>query len=158
MPLWYVDVGLKIMIAMVINMVMPIIGAVITFAVPKLKQLYDNRNTHDPYVTRSTTMTWYKWFNGGSEYMIHFKYSDALNVCFVCMMYGLAMPILFPIAMITLRLQRLSEMTAVAWVARLPPAMGNSLNNTVLHMLQWAPLFLLMNGFWIVDNRSIFNN
>ena len=105
MPLWYVDVGLKIQLAMTINMCMPVIGTFITFFVPLLKQRYNNMNTGDPYVTRSTTLAWYKWFNGGSEYMIHFKYSDALNVCFVCMMYGLAIPLLFPVAAITLKLQ-----------------------------------------------------
>jgi len=36
--------------------------------------------------------------------MISFKYSDALNVCFVVMMYGISMPILFPIGAITLAL------------------------------------------------------
>lgn len=105
MPLWYVDVGLKIQLAMTINMFMPIVGVVITFLVPLLKQRIDNKNTDDAYVTRSTTLSWYKFFNGGGEYMIHFKYSDALNVCFVCIMYGISMPLLFPIAAVTLKLQ-----------------------------------------------------
>lgn len=104
MPMWYIDVGLKIQVAMIINMIMPIIGTVITFTVPLLKQRFDNRNTGDPYVTRSTTLGWYKFFNAGGEYMIHFKYSDAMNVVFVCSMYGLTMPMLFPIAAITLKL------------------------------------------------------
>lgn len=105
MPMWFIDVGLKIQLAMTINMIMPIIGVVITFAVPEIKRRIDNKNTGDPYITRSTTLGWYKFFNGGGEYMIHFKYSDCLNVCFVCSMYGLAMPLLFPIAAITLTLQ-----------------------------------------------------
>ena len=46
----------------------------------------------------------------------------------------------------------------MAWVARLPPAMDNKLNNNALNMLRYAPMFLLMNGFWLVDNRTIFNN
>lgn len=105
MPMWFVDVGLKIQLAMTINMIMPIIGVVITFMVPLAKRKVDNKNTDDPYITRSTTLQWYKWFNGPGEYMIHFKYSDALNVCFVCLLYGLAIPMLFPIAAITLKLQ-----------------------------------------------------
>lgn len=90
--------------------------------------------------------------------MIHFKYSDALNVSFVCLLYGLSIPILFPIAAITLKLQQVAERIAVAWVARLPPAMDNSLNNNAISMIKFAPLFLIMNGFWMVDNRTIFNN
>ena len=37
MPMWYLDVGLKIQVAMIINMFMPIIGTGITFLVPLLK-------------------------------------------------------------------------------------------------------------------------
>lgn len=158
MPMWFIDVGLKIQMAMTINMIMPLIGIVITFAVPLIKRKIDNKNTDDPYVTRSTTLQWYKFFNGPGEYMIHFKYSDALNVCFVCLLYGLAIPMLFPIAAITLKFQQFSEKIAVAWVARLPPAMDNSLNNNALNMASFAPLFLLMNGYWFVDNKTIFSN
>lgn len=157
-PMWYIDAGLKIQIAMLIQMFLPIISCIIAFTVPKLKQYYDNKGTGDPYVTRSTTLSKYKYYNGGSEYMIHFKYSDALNVTFVSLMYGLAIPLMFPIAVITLRLQNLCEKIAIAWVARLPPAMDNSLNNNALRMVSFAPMFLLMNGFWMVDNRIIFNN
>jgi hypothetical protein len=158
MPLWFIDAGLKINLAMLINMFMPIVSCALAFIVPELKKRFDNKNTGDPYITRSTTLSWYKFFNGGGEYMIHFKYSDALNVCFVCLMYGMAIPLLFPIAAITLKLQQVSEKIAIAWVARLPPAMDNSLNNNALMMITYAPLFLLMNSFWMVDNRTIFNN
>ena len=104
-PMWYIDVGLKIQLAMAINMFKPIISLFVSFLLPHLKQTYDNYGSFNPYVTRQTTMYWYKYFNGGSEYMIHFKYSDSLNLIFVTMLYGLTIPILFPIAAISLKLQ-----------------------------------------------------
>lgn len=99
-PMWYIDVGLKIQLSMLIQMFMPVIGLVITYATPQIKQLYDNRMTGNPYVTRQTTMYWYKYFNSGSQYYIHFKYSDSLNITFVTLLYGLTIPMLFPIAAI----------------------------------------------------------
>lgn len=96
--------------------------------------------------------------NGGAEYMIHFKYSDCMNVTFCALLYGLALPILFPIAAITLKNQQLAEKIVIAWVAKLPPAMDNSLNNNAMKMVSFAPIFLLLNGFWLVDNRVIFDN
>lgn len=90
--------------------------------------------------------------------MIHFKYSDALNVTYVALTYGLAMPIMFPIAAITLKLQQTFEKVAIAWCARMPPAMDNALNNNALNMVTFAPMFLLMNGFWMIDNKIIFDN
>lgn len=90
--------------------------------------------------------------------MIHFKYSDALNITYVTLLFGLGMPILFPIAIITLSLQELFEKITIAKVARLPPAMDNQLNDSALNLFSFAPIFLIMNGYWMVDNKAIFDN
>lgn len=45
-------------------------------------------------------MAIYKVIHSGIEYDIHFKYSAVLNVACVTMMYGVGMPILFPVAAI----------------------------------------------------------
>lgn len=34
----------------------------------------------------------------GNDYVMHFKYSSVLNVVFITMMYGVGMPLLFPLA------------------------------------------------------------
>lgn len=104
--------------AMFIQMFMPLSGLVCTFGYNKAMQLYDSKGTCDPYVTRQNTMFWYKAYNGSAEYLMHFKYSDSLNVIFVTLMYGLTMPMLFPIAAITLKLQNICEKITVAWAAR----------------------------------------
>lgn len=44
----------------------------------------------------------YRALYSGKDYEIHFKYSDAIVVVYVTMMYGIGMPILFPIAAFTL--------------------------------------------------------
>lgn len=36
--------------------------------------------------------------------------------------------------------------------------MDNALNNNALSMVTFAPMFLLMNGFWMIDNKIIFDN
>lgn len=41
---------------------------------------------------------------------------------------------------------------------RQPPAMDNVLGNRALQIVRWAPLFLLFNGFWMVDNQQMFNS
>ena len=54
----------------------------------------------------------------GKEWQIHFKYSDSLNITFLAMLYGLSMPIMFPMAMIIISNQRLAERTQVAFNMR----------------------------------------
>lgn len=36
--------------------------------------------------------------------------------------------------------------------------MDNALSNSVLSILKFAPLLLLFNGFWLLDNRQSFDN
>jgi hypothetical protein len=74
------------------------------------------------------------------------------------MMYGLGMPILFPIAAFTLFNQWLCERIVVAWSVKLPPAMDDTLSKNALNLIKWAPLFLLFNGYWMLSNRQIFEN
>lgn len=89
----------------------------------------------------------------GKDMPIHFKYSDCLNITFLAMLYGLGMPIMFPMAALIVTNQRLAERIQVAYNYRQPPAMDNSLSNSVLSILKYAPLMLLFNGYWLMDNR-----
>lgn len=36
--------------------------------------------------------------------------------------------------------------------------MDNSLNNNAIAMVTIAPMFLLFNGYWMIDNKAIFDN
>ena len=37
----------------------------------------------------------------GPDYIVHYKYSGILNVTYVTMLYGLGLPMLFPIAFLS---------------------------------------------------------
>lgn len=50
------------------------------------------------YKTKCSQIYQYMDLYSGPDYIIHFKYSTLLNFTFVTMMYGLGLPILFPIA------------------------------------------------------------
>ena len=70
--------------------------------VPYLLRGLDNGFTNDPYKTKKTSIQNFKILYSGKEYLIHFKYSDCLNVSYISMMYGLGMPLLYPVAALTL--------------------------------------------------------
>ena len=36
--------------------------------------------------------------------------------------------------------------------------MDNQLNDSALHLFSFSPIFLVMNGYWMVDNKVIFDN
>jgi hypothetical protein len=98
MPNWYAEVGSKIVMTMLINSILPYVGLVAGFLVPKIKRLLDSKFTGSYYVTKKTAMSGYKDLYSGADYVIHFKYSGLLNIVYITMMYGMGMPILFVLA------------------------------------------------------------
>lgn len=137
---------------------MPMVGVSIGFGVPWIKKLLDSKFTSNPYVTKSTTLSKYKSIYGGPDYLVHFKYSEMLNILFVSMLYGLGMPLLFPISGLALFMAYVCERISLAYITRQPPAMDDSLTKTALSMARFAPLLMLINGYWMLSNQQIFAN
>lgn len=94
----------------------------------------------------------------GADYTLHFKYSTVLNVVYITMMYGVGMPMLFPLAAFNFFNQWITERIIVAYQVRLPPALDDKLTNNCIGMLKGAPLLLLFNGYWMITNCQIFSN
>jgi hypothetical protein len=158
MPQWYMDVGLKIITTYLVQGLMPYINVVKETIIMKLKIRVDTKCSGNPFKTGKRTMQMYKGVYLGKDMPIHFKYSDMLNITFLAMMYGLGMPIMFPMASLIVYNQRLAERIQIAFNYRLPPAMDNSLSDSVLSIMKYAPLLMLFNGFWLMDNRQFFDN
>ena len=137
---------------------MPYINLVKETVMAQLKIRMDSKCTGNKFKTKSHTIQMYKAVYTGKEWDIHFKYSDTLNITFLAMLYGIGIPIMFPMAMIIISNQRLAERVQVAYNMRQPPVMDDALSKSVLSILKFAPLCLLFNGFWFLDNRQVFDN
>jgi len=80
---------------MLVNAFMPYITVVTTVM---MQQFYRALDGGDPKKTKMTSMASFVATWGGYEYTVHFKFANLLVVIYVSMMYGMGMPILFPIA------------------------------------------------------------
>src|SRR3569833_3035193 len=119
-------------------------------------RLKDRSFTKDTYKTKKTSMQLYVYLYSGSEYFIHFKYSAILNVTFVTMMYGMGLPILFPIAAFTYFVVYTMERLVVAYFVQMPPTFDNKMTKNAVSILRWAPLLHLAFGYWMLSNKQIF--
>ena len=117
-PQWYIDVGLKIVTTYLVQGLMPYINVVKESVIARLKICVDQKCSGNRYKSRSHTLQMYKAAYTGKEWPIHFKYSDALNITFLALMYGMHMPIMFFMAMIIISNQRLGERVQVAYNMR----------------------------------------
>jgi hypothetical protein len=83
---------------MIINSILPYIDIASSWAPKAIMQKMDRKFGSDIYVTKKTSIATYRDLYSGGEHFIHFKYSGILNVVYLTCMYGVGMPILFPIA------------------------------------------------------------
>jgi len=157
-PEWYADVGQNLFQTMIIQSILPYVTLTTGFVIPRLKAYLDSSFTGDAYMTKTTAMAQYINLYSGTDYVIHFKYSTVLNVVYITMMYGVGMPLLFPLAAFNFFNQWITERIIVAYQVRLPPALDDKLTNNCIGMLKGAPLMLLFNGYWMISNRQIFTN
>jgi hypothetical protein len=74
------------------------------------------------------------------------------------MMYGTGLPILFPIAAFSYFNSYICERIIVSFQVKLPPAMDDTLTNNMISKCKYAPLLMMMNGYWMLSNPEIFEN
>ena len=77
-------------------------------------------------------MAAYKKLWSGQDYFIHFKYSQVLNVVYITFMYGVGMPLLFPIAAFSLFNQWVVERLILAYFMKIPPCLDDKLTKNAL--------------------------
>jgi len=157
-PQWYSNVGSKIVNAMRINAILPYVGLVSAFVVPWGKRLLDRSFSSDIYKSKKTSLGAYRDLYSGVDYVIHFKYSGMLNIMYITMMYGLGMPVLFPLAAFNYFNQYLCERIIVAYCCKQPPSLDDKLTKNCIDKLKWSPILFLFNGYWMLSDRQIFQN
>lgn len=108
--------------------------------------------------TKKITIQQYVELYSGPTFFIHYKYSSILNITFVTMMYGVGLPILFPIAAFSFLILYMVEKTMIYYAYRQPPMYDEKLNNNVLTILTYAPLLFLSFGYWMFSSKQLLSN
>jgi len=144
---------------MIVNAVFPIVEFFgfwfMRFGFRLMDRGFTSCNSYD---TKKTSIQQYVELYSGPVYLMHFKYSVILNVSFITFMYGLALPILFPIAAFSFLVLFLAEKIQFYYSYRMPPMYDERLNRSVLTTLTYTPLFMFAFGFWMLSNRMLFGN
>jgi len=89
---------------------------------------------------------------------MYVNYAVTMNTIFTTLLYGLALPVLFPIAMLTFINTYVIEKLCIAYFYKKPPVYDNVINTTALGLMRWAPLCFFAFGYWLMSNKQMFNN
>jgi hypothetical protein len=106
--------------------------------------------------TKKVTLQQYVNLYAGPTYAIHFKYSSIMLQVFVSFLYGMFLPILFPICLFGLICMYFTERLCMAYYYRQPPSYDEKLNKRAIKVLKAAPILMFTLGYWAVGNRQIF--
>jgi hypothetical protein len=141
---WYQDIGHTLVQTMLINAFVPSISQFVNDSIAGLLRWKDRNYTSSTYTTSKEQVEAYVDLYAGPEYIVHLKYSSVFNVVYVTMFYGVGLPILFPIAVLTLFIFYCFERYHIAYTYRLPPSLDGKLTFNALNVLSYAPLLLLI--------------
>jgi len=145
---------------MLINSVFPIIEFGMFYGLRFIPRLMDRAYSckYEKYNTKTTSIMQYVDLYAGPEFLMHFKYSAILNVIFVTFMYGLGLPLLFVYAVIAMVVLWFSEEVLFYYSYRLPPMYDETLGLNVINKMKFAPLFLLIFGYWFYSSNQLYSN
>ena len=155
---WFTSQGDTIVASMVFNTWFPIAMECANYSQRLSFRMLDWFSKDSDKKTAKTNIQQYINLYSGPKYLLHYRYSTMLNVVFITMMFGAGMPILFPIAAVSLTCFLNLEKFMLYYVFQQPPAYDERLNNAVLHILDKGPVFLLAFGYWLLTNLQLVEN
>lgn len=74
------------------------------------------------------------------------------------MLYGIGLPMLFPVSVASLFIFWVTERYQLAYTYQLPPAMDDKMTENAISLMSLSPILFLVNGFWMLSNKQIFDN
>jgi hypothetical protein len=68
-------------------------------------------------------------------------------------MYGMYIPIVFPIALIGIIIKYFMEKMLITYWYRKPPMYNEKLSRIAINILTFAPILLFIMGYWALGNQ-----
>jgi hypothetical protein len=138
---WFITVGNTIVSSQIFLIVAPIVESVVTIVLVKKQELIGGSDNF--------------FRDKNLPYSLDAKYSAILSSVFVTMMFGPAIPILFPIACAYFIVLLTMEGYMLRYYYKEIPAYDNKLNDQALKTLLFAPFVLYSFGYWFLSNKQL---
>ena len=108
--------------------------------------------------SRTKTIQAFEEIYNGPEFSLHYKYSYIMVVVFVTFTFGAGLPVLFPLAFVSLLLFYTCERLMIAYSYMKPPMYNSKTNQRTLQIMFAAPIIYCANGCWMYSNQQLFRN
>jgi hypothetical protein len=145
---FYRTTGMLLMRTMLITAGFPIAELAMWWTINNLKRLYDRGFTSNVQKTKMPSLVCYVDLYSGPEYLIHYRYSSILLLVSVSLLYGGAMPLLYPISALGFLVLHIQERLLVCYYYREPPSFDEKLTKQSITLISLMPLISLPFAFW----------
>jgi hypothetical protein len=152
---WHLEAGPLIVQTMLVVAFAPYTSFILSYLQKLALRLNDSGFSHltNPnFTSKTTTIQEFVKLYSGPDMPIHYRYSTILNIVFVTFTYGLALPILFPIAFLCMLNIYIAERVQLAYYFKQPPLYDDRLAKRALSQIQYAPAFMMAMGYWFLSN------
>ena len=156
---WFKLIGNTVIGAMIIGIFMPIVEQLTEWIIGSLEKCADRGCCpKSKYVTKKTGIAEYVDVYGGINHQIHYGYSTLLVIVFVTFLFGFGIPILFPIAALSILVLYCTEKYALYYIYKEPPMYDSSITEEILSTLRLAPVLYFACGYWMLTNQQLLSN
>lgn len=149
---WYKDVGVTIVRTMLISAIFPFVDFGIAWSLRNGIRLLDRSFGKNRFSSKKKSIQQYIDIYSGPEFMVHFRFSTIMNTTFVCLMYGTALPVLFPIGLLAFCVLYFVERLLICYFYKQPPAFDDRITMSSMKVLAWAPVVYMMFSYWFLSN------
>ena len=141
---------------MAITACMPWITLLKNFAIKAL-YIWRDRGFHfrstETVTTKCKNQQQYLNLYAGAEYKLCFQYSSVLTQVCVSFLYGMCVPLLFPITLFGIFNMYMNDRLLLAYFYKQPPKYDMDIHLESLSELYMAPILSFLLGYWALGNR-----
>ncbi|CAE7643104.1 unnamed protein product, partial [Symbiodinium microadriaticum] len=153
---WYEDVGISIMGTMTLYMFGVHGLKLFNVLSSKFLRWQDKHFSSDTRLTNQVSQEQLNRLYLGPEFVIEVRYATALTICFVCVPFASAMPLMYLISAIGLALLYIVDKYYFLRVSRIPRAVSPSLAHSVTKSFYIAACLNLAIAVWAFSNTLLF--
>ena len=116
--------------------------------------MWDRRFTKtNEFLTHSATAEEYVKLYSGPKFSYDGTYPNIMNAIMVSLMYGVALPILFPLTLVQIALIYILDKILIVFYMKKPDKNDGSLNKSAVFYLKFGAILYACIGYWILTNR-----
>jgi hypothetical protein len=153
---WYSTVGVSFAVVMLANVIIPHLTPAFFACQGSCKRCWDRRCLLRERYTRALTQEQLNNIMSGPDFLISERVAQVYNIIFVCLVYSTGIPLLLPIATLSLLVFWAVDFWLFIRLYRTPAPIDGSLSAFFSGILPFGAMLHLFMGMWMLSNEAIF--